>query len=99
MLPVTLDAGRLKDYDRLVEPSLRARIASAAGRLRGLRVVLINATPYGGGVAEILRSLVPMMNDLGLEASWHVLDHDEVFFDVTKKLNTGLQGKLTSLSA
>jgi len=99
MLPVKLGVGRLKDYEGLVEPSLRTRVTSAAERLQGLRVVHINATPFGGGVAEILRSLVPMMNDLGLDASWCVLDHDEAFFDVTKKLHNGLQGKPTSLSA
>ena len=98
MLPVGLDVGRLKDYDGLVEPALRMRIRSAAERLAGLRVVHINATPFGGGVAEILKSLVPMMRDLGLEASWFVLDPDEAFFDVTKKLHNGLQGKRTSLS-
>ena len=98
MLPVGLDVGRLKDYDSLVEPALRMRIRSAAERLAGLRVVHINATPFGGGVAEILKSLVPMMRDLGLEASWYVLDPDEAFFDVTKKLHNGLQGKRTSLS-
>ncbi len=98
MLPVGLDVGRLKDYDGLVEPALRLRVRSIAERLAGLRVVHINATPFGGGVAEILKSLVPMMNDLGLEASWYVLDPDEAFFDVTKKLHNGLQGKRTSLS-
>src|SRR3972149_8680911 len=99
VLPVNLDVGRLTDYEGLVEPSLRARVALAADRLRGLRVVHINATPFGGGVAEILRSLVPMMNDLGLQATWHVLDPDEAFFDVTKKLHNGLQGKPTSVAA
>jgi trehalose synthase len=74
------------------------RIGSAAERLADVRVVHINATPFGGGVAEILRSLVPMMNDLGLEASWYALDPDEAFFDVTKKLHNGLQGKRTRLS-
>jgi trehalose synthase len=98
MLPVGLDVGRLKDYDGLVEAALRMRVRTAAERLAGLRVVHINATPFGGGVAEILKSLVPMMNDLGLEASWYVLDPDEAFFDVTKKLHNGLQGKRTSLS-
>jgi len=99
MVPVNLEVGRLQDYQALVEPSLRARIAFAAERLKGLRVVHINATPFGGGVAEILRSLVPMMNDLGLQATWHVLDPDEAFFDVTKKLHNGLQGKPTSVAA
>lgn len=99
MVPVNLDVGRLRDYEGLVHPSLRDRVALVADRLRGLQVVHINATPFGGGVAEMLRSLVPMMNDLGLDASWHVLDPDEAFFDVTKKLHNGLQGKSTSLSA
>lgn len=99
MVPVNLDLGRLPDYEGLIDPPLRARIALAAERLRGVRVVHMNATPFGGGVAEILRSLVPMMNDLGLDASWHVLDPDDAFFDVTKKLHNGLQGKPTSLSA
>src|SRR3972149_9322456 len=99
MVPVNLEVGRLQDYQALVEPSLRTRIAFAAERLKGLQVVHINATPFGGGVAEILRSLVPMMNDLGLQATWHVLDPDEAFFDVTKKLHNGLQGKPTSVAA
>jgi trehalose synthase len=99
MVPVNLDVGRLEDYEGLIDPSLRARLRSAAGWLRGLRVTHINATPAGGGVAEILRSLVPMMNSLGLEANWYALDPDQAFFDVTKKLHNGLQGKPTSLSS
>lgn len=99
MVPVNLGVGRLEDYEPLTSPALRARVRSAAERLRGLRVTHINATPAGGGVAEILRSLVPMMNDLGLEAAWYALDPDEAFFDVTKKLHNGLQGRPTSLSS
>lgn len=99
MVPVKLDVGRLGDYEGLIDPALRTRVRLAAERLRGLRVVHVNATPFGGGVAEILRSLVPMMNDLGLEASWYVLDPDEAFFDVTKKLHNGLQGKPIFLSS
>lgn len=99
MVPVNLDIGRLEDYEGLIEPSLQARLRSAAERLRGLRVTHVNATPAGGGVAEILRSLAPMMNSLGLEANWYTLDPDQAFFDVTKKLHNGLQGKPTSLSS
>jgi trehalose synthase len=99
MVPVTLDAGRLDDYEGLIDSALRTRLRMAAGQLRGLRITHLNATPAGGGVAEILRSLVPMMNDLGLESSWFALDPDQAFFDVTKKLHNGLQGKPTSLSS
>jgi trehalose synthase len=99
MVPVNLDVSRLEEYEGLIDPSLRARVRSAAGRLKGLRVTHINATPAGGGVAEILRSLVPMMNSLGLEANWFALHPDQAFFDVTKKLHNGLQGKPTSLSS
>jgi trehalose synthase len=60
--------------------------------LRGLRVVHINATPDGGGVAEILRSLVPLSRSLGLDARWYVLPPDDGFFDVTKRMHNWLQG-------
>jgi trehalose synthase len=98
MAPADVDIGRLEDYQGLIDPALTMRVRSAAERLRGLRVTHINATPAGGGVAEILRSLVPMMSGLGLEATWYTLDPDELFFDVTKKLHNGLQGSPTSLS-
>jgi trehalose synthase len=64
-----------------------------AEKLRGLHVVHINATPVGGGVAEILKSLVPMMQGLGLKAEWYVIEPDDSFFRVTKALHHCLQGE------
>ena len=60
--------------------------------LRGARVLHINATPYGGGVSELLRSTVPLLNDLGLIADWRIISGDEAFFEATKAIHNALQG-------
>lgn len=61
-------------------------------RLRGARCMHLNATSYGGGVSEILRSLVPLYNDLGITTDWKLIHGDEAFFQVTKRIHNGLQG-------
>lgn len=95
----TVDVGSapFDRYESLIEADAHQEILSAAQSLKGLRVVHVNATPKGGGVAEILRSLVPMMRGLGIDASWWALEADEGFFTITKRLHNGLQGKVTSL--
>lgn len=60
--------------------------------LRGLRVLQLNATPYGGGVAELLNSLVPLERGLGLDVTWGVLVAEPAFYAFTKHLHNGLQG-------
>ena len=52
----------------------------------------VNATAYGGGVSELLRSTVPLLNDIGLVAHWQVIGGDDAFFNVTKALHNALQG-------
>jgi len=69
-----------------------------AENLRGARVLHVNATPYGGGVSELLRSGVPILNDLGLIAHWKIISGDERFFQVTKKIHNGLQGAADELT-
>jgi trehalose synthase len=86
-------AVRLEAYRDHVQPALLTQIRALAAPLRGARVVHIKATPNGGGVAEILRSLVPLSRDLGLDAHWYVLPPDVGFFNVTKKLHNWLQGQ------
>lgn len=66
--------------------------------LEGLKVLHINATSYGGGVAEMLRSLVPLMKDIGIKADWRIMNGKEEFFDVTKSLHNGLQGASYNLT-
>ena len=70
-----------------------------ASPLRGLRVLHINATPYGGGVAEMLRSEVPLLRDLGIAADWKLITGDRRFFDVTKRLHNGMQGAIVGLAS
>jgi trehalose synthase len=92
--PISLEA-----YRGLIGDCLYDDIVAMARQLAGLRVVHLNATPRGGGVAEILNSLVPLMQSIGIDTEWYVLTPDPVFFEVTKKLHNMLQGKAASLSS
>src|SRR5437763_6521290 len=83
----------LAAYQGHVDHGLPAQNEALAGALRGLRVVHINATPEGGGVAEMLRSLVRLSRAVGLDARWYVLPPDEAFFGVTKRMHNWLQGQ------
>ncbi len=76
-----------------------AELRELAAPLRGVRVLHLNATANGGGVAEILRSEVPALRDLGLAADWQVLDGERQFFAATKALHNGLQGAARRLTA
>jgi trehalose synthase len=82
----------LTAYERVMPDAFRREIGSLAASLRGRRVVHINATPAGGGVAEILQSLVPLLQSVGVDASWYVLPPDDAFFEVTKRFHNLLQG-------
>jgi trehalose synthase len=68
-------------------------IVEAAAEVDDLRVAHVNSTASGGGVAEILHSLVPLLNDLGVDTDWLVMNAPEDFFDVTKTIHNGLQGE------
>lgn len=67
-------------------------IRELASRVKGAKVVHVNATAYGGGVAEMLKSLIPLALSVGLRAKWEVLKGDEEFFRVTKSIHNALQG-------
>lgn len=89
----------LEDYRGIVSDEVLADLHRRASRLLGKHVVHMNSTAYGGGVAEILYSLVPLMNDAGLEAGWRVLVGDADFFNVTKAFHNGIQGARIELTA
>lgn len=85
-----------KPFDRylpLMEEPLGQEITRLASSLRGARVLQLNATSYGGGVAELLLSLVGLEQSLGLAAEWRTIGGDEAFFSVTKQLHNALQGR------
>jgi len=83
---------RLEEYRPIIGEEGFADMKALAEPLRGARVLHVNATPYGGGVAEMLRVLVPLMNDVGLEAEWQVISGHDDFFRVTKAMHNNLQG-------
>jgi trehalose synthase len=82
----------LADYTHLVGRSLIEEIRELAGSLAGKRVLHISATAFGGGVSEILYTLVPLMRDVGLDTHWRVILGREEFFNVTKLMHNSLQG-------
>jgi trehalose synthase len=96
----TVDVGA--QYVDLYEPSAGAdrveQLRELAAPLQGARVLHLNATPYGGGVAEILRSEIPLLRDLGIVADWKLITGDEPFFSVTKAIHNGLQGASSNLT-
>ena len=83
---------QLADYTDVAGPDVIERIRAAAAPLVGARVLHINATAYGGGVAELLATHVPLLRDLGIEAEWQVMHGSEEFFGVTKSVHNALQG-------
>ncbi len=82
----------LERYRPIVGDELIAEIRDLAHDLRGLRVLELSATATGGGVAEMLSSLVPLQRDVGLNVEWELITADATFFELTKKLHNGLQG-------
>jgi trehalose synthase len=93
MSTVTLHRLSLKDYSKIVGDNEINEIRSLAEKLAGKSVVHVNSTSFGGGVSEILRRLVPLMNDVGMNAEWKVIKGDKEFFDATKTFHNALQGK------
>src|SRR6516164_6307829 len=84
---------RLLDrYEEVVGHREVERLRQLASRLQGKRIVHVNSTRSGGGVAEILGWMVPLMQELGLNARWEVIDGTADFYRVTKTLHNGLQG-------
>ena len=82
-----------------VGKELIAEIRELAEPLQGLRVVHISATAFGGGVSEILYTLVPLMRDVGLDCEWQVIYGREEFFNATKLMHNALQGAPQDLDA
>jgi trehalose synthase len=89
----------LDAYRGIVPEHILEELRERARTLRGARILQLNATAYGGGVSELLRSSVPLLRDLGLEADWKVISASQEFFGATKALHNGLQGASRPLSA
>lgn len=96
---VDVGSQSIDSYRRSAGRDAVLEVRDLASDLRGLRVLHVNATPYGGGVAEMLRSEIPLLRDLGIEADWRLIVGDEKFFSVTKDIHNGLQGSDRSITA
>ncbi len=84
---------RLEDYLETIGQEAYAEIMELARPLVGKRMLHVNATPTGGGVAELLKSLVPLTNSVGILADWGVIRGSPEFFTVSKTMHNSLQGK------
>jgi len=88
----------VKDYEPVVGKGHIEELRMLATRLSGKTVVNINSTLVGGGVAEILSRVVPLLNQLGVNVRWQIISGEARFFKVTKKLHNALHGKAESIS-
>jgi trehalose synthase len=82
----------LADYATIATRGLMDEIRRLAEPLSGKRVVHLSATAFGGGVAEINYTLIPLMQDAGLEVEWRIIRGAEEFYNVTKTIHNALQG-------
>ena len=88
----------LNDFSGIVGEDQIRTLRTLGDKLRGKSVTHVNSTAFGGGVAEILHSMVPLMQNLGLNVHWKVIKGDFNFFNVTKKIHNALQGSNLSLT-
>lgn len=84
---------RIEDYRDIVGDKVISQIFKESRGLYGKKVLHVNSSYQGGGVAEILDHLVPLMSDLGIEVDWRILHGSHDFFNVTKKFHNALQGE------
>jgi trehalose synthase len=89
----------LAEYEPIVGSTSIRQLRHLGARLAGTRLVHVNSTREGGGVAEILGWMVPLMRDLGLDASWEVITGPPDFYRMTKSIHNGLQGMPVQLSS
>lgn len=82
----------MDDYIPIVGESVVEELRLIASRLRGKRILNVNSTAVGGGVAEILSRMLPPLREMGLDVRWDVIHGGEEFFDVTKKFHNALHG-------
>ncbi|MGH7197510.1 MAG: glycosyltransferase [Candidatus Omnitrophota bacterium] len=88
----------LHDYEKIVGPQVLEELKLLSKNLSGKKVLHINSTAVGGGVAEILNRMVPLLNELGIQTRWDVVKGGEAFYAVTKKIHNALHGDPTGLS-
>ena len=89
---ISLGTANIDKYRLIQSRELIDEVVSLGKELKGLRLCHINSTPFGGGVAELLVSYIPLLRALGIKADWQVIRGDRRFFTITKGLHNALQG-------
>ena len=88
----------LSDYEQVVGPEVIEELRVVSRHVRHKSLQNINSTSVGGGVAEILTRLIPLFQELGINATWDVLKGDQAFFNATKAFHNALQGAKEEIS-
>ncbi len=88
----------LKDYQQIVGSEVIEKLRQQAKKFKNKHIVCISSTRQGGGVAEMLNSLVPLFNQLGINFEWRIIQGNPDFFKVTKIIHNALQGDSIKLS-
>ena len=89
---------KIEDYEQFVGKEKIEKIKDIAANIEGKHIAHVNSTYFGGGVAEILNSLVVLMNRVGVRTDWRLLKGSHSFFDVTKRFHNVLQGSRNSIT-
>jgi trehalose synthase len=95
---VVLSEKSLDDYAPVVGQEVIDELRELAKPFQGARVVHVSATAFGGGVAEMLHTLVPLMRSAGLDAEWRIISGSDDFFATTKSMHNALQGMALELT-
>ena len=88
----------LQKYASIVGEDVIEHLRQLSRPLTGMNIVHLNSTKIGGGVAEILHKMVPLMNELGLNTSWEIIEGEQDFYQCTKGFHNALQGNPVNIS-
>jgi trehalose synthase len=88
-----------KTYEPFITSAGLAQLREQADNLKGLKILQLSSTAQGGGVAEMLQSVIALECGLGLDVTWQTFDPPAGFFDITKKIHNGLQGETVGISS
>jgi len=89
---------KVSDYEKIVGKEIIYELKLLSRKLKKRKIQCINSTKVGGGVAEILSRLIPLLNDLGIDATWDVIKADADYFNVTKAFHNALHGKKVNIT-
>ncbi len=89
----------LEQYSKVVGHEVIDHLRQLANPLKGMKILHINSTKEGGGVAEILNRLIPLKRELGIDAEWEIIQGEKEFYQCTKKMHNSLQGDRDDISA